>query len=176
VNGWSAPEGITYGTLVVGLLALAAELADWYPGLKPLKKAPLKHLAGLVPFTTMWAVGALMAMCAGGVVGWATGWFVWGAGWLGDGVLIYGVGGERQDVAQALSQPLTNGGLAMTLIILVMAVVRISKAGEDLGWHHKRGLISGATLGLSAGVAAVVAVPLASAVNLAGAWIPGGTL
>lgn len=172
----NAPAGITYGTLVVGLLALAAELAAWYPGWKPLRKAPLKHVATFGPFAVMWAVGALMAMCAGGVIGWATDWFIWGAGWLGDGALIYGVGGERQAVPQGLSQPLTNGGLAMTLIILTMAVIRIRKAGEDLGWSHKRGIISGATLGLSAGVAAVVAVPLASAVNLAGAWIPGGAL
>src|SRR5678815_4877396 len=114
----------------------------------------------------MWAVGALMAMCAGGIVGWLTDWFVWGAGWLGDGALIYGVGGERQAVAQGLSQPLTNGGLAMTLIILTVAVIRIRKAGDGLGWSHRRGIISGATLGLSAGVAAVVAVPLASAVNM----------
>jgi len=172
----NAPTGITYGTLIIGLLALAAELADWWPGLKPLRKAPLKHLGNLGPFAFMWAVGALMVMCAGGIVGWATDWFVWGAGWLGDGALIYGVGGEREAVAQGLSQPLTNGGLAMTLIILTVAFIRVRKAGDDLGWSHKRGIISGATLGLSAGVAAVVAVPLASAVNLAGAWIPGGTL
>lgn len=172
----NAPQGITYGTLVIGLLCFAAELADWYPGLKPLRKAPLKYLAGLAPFAAMWAVGALMAMCAGGIVGWLTDWFVWGAGWLGDGALIYGVGGERQAVAQGLSQPLTNGGLAMTLIILTIAVIRMKRAGDNLGWSHKRGIVSGATLGLSAGVAAVVAVPLASAVNMAGAWIPGGTL
>jgi len=170
----TAPQGITYGTLVIGLIALAAELADWYPGWKALKKKPLAYLANLVPFTFMWAVGALMAMCAGGLIGWATDWFVWGAGWLGDGALIYGLGGERQAVAQGLSQPLTNGGLAMTLIILTMAVIRLKKGGVD--WSRKRGIISGATLGLSAGVAAVVAVPLASAVNIAGAWIPGGAL
>lgn len=175
MNGdWYPPAGLTYGALVVGLLALAAELADWYPGLKPLKKAPFKHLSGLAPFTFMWVVGALMMMCAGGIVGWITDWFVWGAGWLGDGALIYGVGGERQAVPMGLSQPLTNGGLAMTLIVLTVAVIRLRKGG--LEWNHKRGLISGATLGLSAGVAAVVAVPLASAVNMAGAWIPGGTL
>jgi len=174
VSDWNAPAGLTYGALIVGLMALAAELANWYPGWKALRKAPLKWVAGLAPFGFMWLVGALMSMCAGGLVGWATGWFVWGAGWLGDGALIYGVGGERQSVPTGLSQPLTNGGLAMTLIILVVAVIRLRKGGME--WNHKRGLISGATLGLSAGVAAVVAVPLASAVNLAGAWIPGGTL
>ena len=172
----NATEGITYGTLVIGLICLAAELADWWPGFRALRKAPLKHVADLAPFSAMWAVGALMAMCTGGVVGWLTDWFVWGAGWLGDAALIYGVGGERQAVAQGLSQPLTNGGLAMTLIILTIAVIRMKRAGDGLGWSHKRGIVSGATLGLSAGVAAVVAVPLASAVNLAGAWIPGGTL
>lgn len=172
----NAPTGITYGTLVIGLLALAAELADWYPGWKALRKAPARHAGALAPFAFMWAVGALMSMCAGGIVGWATDWFVWGAGWLGDGAMIYGVGGQREAVAQGLSQPLTNGGLAMTLIVLTVAVIRIRKAGGGLGWSHKRGIVSGATLGLSAGVAAVVAVPLASAVNLAGAWIPGGAL
>lgn len=174
MSDWTAPAGLTYGALVIGLIALAAELADWYPGWKALRKKPLAYASGLVPFGFMWLVGALMSMCAGGLVGWATGWFVWGAGWLGDGALIYGVGGERQPVATGLSQPLTNGGLAMTLIILVVAVIRLRRGG--VSWSQRRGLISGATLGLSVGVAAVVAVPLASAVNAAGAWIPGGAL
>jgi hypothetical protein len=175
VSTWTAPTGLTYGALVVGLLALAAELASWWPGYKAFRKKPLAFLSALAPFGFMWLVGALMTMCAGGIVGWLTDWFVWGAGWLGDAALIYGVGGERQAVPQSFSQPLTNGGLAMTLIILVAAIVRLRRGGTATG-SHKRGLVSGATLGLSAGVAAVVAVPLASAVNLAGAWIPGGPL
>lgn len=174
MNGWYPPPELTYGALVVGLLALAAELAAWWPGRKAFRKKPMEHVSALIPFGFMWLVGALMTMCAGGVVGWVTDWFVWGAGWLGDGALIYGVGGQRQAVAQVVSQPLTNGGLAMTLIILTVAVIRLRMGGMEQS--HKRGLISGATLGLSAGVAAVVAVPLASAVNLAGAWIPGGAL
>ena len=62
----------------------------------------------------------------------------------------------------------------MTIIILAVAYIRIRKNSVD--WSRKRGIISGVTLGLTSGVAAVVAVPLASGVNLAGAWIPGGAL
>ena len=170
----TAPEGVTYGSALIGLLALAIELAAWYPGRKALMKKPLAHLASLGPFSFMWAVGALVAMVGGGLVGWLTGWFIWGAGWLGDAALIWGVGGERQALQHSASQPLTVGGLAMTIIILAVAYIRIRKNSVD--WSRKRGIISGVTLGLTSGVAAVVAVPLASGVNLAGAWIPGGAL
>ena len=70
----TAPEGVTYGSALIGLLALAIELAAWYPGRKALMKKPLAHLASLGPFSFMWAVGALVAMVTGGLVGWLTGW------------------------------------------------------------------------------------------------------
>ena len=162
----------TLGTLLVGVMALCLELAHWYPGHKALKKKPAAHAADLFPFLWTWCVGALLAMCAGGLVGWLTGWFIWGAGWLGDAALVWGVGGERVIAPQGASQALTIGGLFMTVLLIAIVFVRIKKSGGISG-SQGRGLVSGVTMSLSAGVAAVVAVPLASAANISGAWITG---
>jgi len=161
----------TLGTLLVGVLMAAIELAVWYPGHKALMKKPVQHLGDLLPFLWTWCVGALTAMVAGGLVGWATGWFIWGAGWLGDAALVWGVGGDRQTAPQGASQALTSGGLFMTVLLITVTYIRVRKS--DASWSRKRGVISGVTMGLSAGVAAAAAVPLASAANISGAWLTG---
>lgn len=168
--------GFTVGTLFVGFLMLAIELAYWYPGHKALRKDPVRYAGALLPFLWTWCVGALMAMCAGGLVGWATDWFIWGAGWLGDAALIWGVGGTRLVAPQGASQALTTGGLFMTLLLIAVVVVRIKRNKEGISNSQKRGLVSGVTLSLSAGVAAVVAIPLATAANLSGAWLTAVTV
>lgn len=161
----------TYGSLLMGTLALAWELADWYPGRKRLMKKPVDHAANLAPFAAYWAVGAMCVLYAGGAIGAATDWFVWGAGWLGDAAYVWGIGGERIDApTTAISQPLTAGGLFMGTIAVTVAAVRLKK---DATPSKKRGFISGATMGLSAGVASLAAAPIASALNASGAWFTG---
>lgn len=161
----------TYGSLLVGVLCLAYELADWYPGRKPLLKKPLDHAAALGPFAWNWAVGAMLVLYAGGAIGFLTDWFVWGAGWLGDAAYVWGIGGTRQDAPTvAISQPLTAGGLFMGTVAVVVAVPRFNKGATG---SKKRGLASGALMGMSAGIASVAAVPIASALNASGAWLTG---
>lgn len=163
----------TLGALLVGVIALLAELAYWYPGHRTLAKKPLDHATALAPFAWTWCVGALTVLAAGGLVGWAMDWYVWGAGWLGDAAYVWGVGGQREAAPQAVSQPLTSGGLFMLVCVLVVAWIRIKRNTDKVSASQKRGLVSGSLMALSAGVAATVAVPLASAANLSGAWITG---
>jgi len=161
--------GFTVGTVLVGLAMIVWELAVWYPGRKALMKKPVPWLGQLLPFAILWCTGALMAMCLGGLVGYATDWFIWGTGWLGDAALVWGVGGQRQAAPQSgVSQALTTGGLVMTLLLMTGVLARL---GKGFSASKKRGLVSGITLSLSAGVAAFVAVPLASAANLSGIWL-----
>lgn len=161
----------TYGSLLIGVLCAAYELADWYPGRKTLLKKPLDHAAALGPFAWNWVIGAMLVLYAGGAVGAATDWFVWGAGWLGDAAYVWGIGGTRQNApTTAISQPLTAGGLFMGTIAMVVAAVRIRKGATA---SKKRGLASGALMGMSAGVASVAAVPIASVLNASGVWLAG---
>lgn len=163
--------GFTYGALFIGVGALVWELFDWYPGLKSLQSHPVACATDLASFLWTWCVGALTALCTGGVVGLLTGWFVWGAGWLGDAAYVWGLGGARQAAPQTMDLALTPGGLFMVGLLMIGAVVRMKKGGATPS--KKRGLVSGVLMSCSAGVAATVAVPLASAANLSGAWLTG---
>lgn len=166
-------DGFTLGALLIGCAAFVAEVFSWWPGIAPFrsKKADYLNLVSpLVPFAAYWCVGALMSMCLGGLVGWAMDWWIWGAGWLGDAAYVWGVGGPHQTAPQGTSAALTSGGLFMACLVLVAAAVRRHKGDAT---SKTRGWVSGSLMGLSAGVARVVAVPLASGVNIAGAWITG---
>lgn len=164
-------DGYTLGALFIGCLLFAVEMAYWYPGIKGLQGHPVSHLGDLLPFLWTWCIGALMVLTVGGLIGWATDWFVWGAGWLGDGALVWGLGAYRQQAPVALSQPLTQGGLFVTGILLAVTLIRLKKGG--MTGSKKRGVACGMLTALSAGVAKFAAVPLVSAVNLAGFWATG---
>lgn len=160
----------SYGSLFIGVAMLVWELFTWYPGYKRLTgKKALWVWGELLPFILQWCTGALMAMCTGGLIGWTTHWFIWGAGWLGDGAYVWGLGGTRANAAQSgVSHALTGGGLFMVGLLIIATLARLS---QGYSGSKKRGLVSGILMSLSAGVAAVVAVPLASAANMAGFWL-----
>lgn len=161
---------MTLGALFIGVAALIWELAAWYPGYKALQARPMDHAAALLPFLSYWAVGALAAMCVGGIVAMVTDFVIWGVGWLGDGALVWGVGGTRQTAPTSADIALTEGGLFIAALVLVAALVRRKKGAAD---SKGRGILSGVLMGTSAGIARVAAVPLASSANLAGVWITG---
>ena len=163
-------DGFTLGTVLVGTAPLAYVVSDWYPGLKRIQSRPLDCAADLAPFLLSWCVGALMVMCVGGLVGLLTDWVLWGAGWLGDAVLIWGVGGRRVESPTGVAAPLTQGGLFVTVIVLA---VWFGRAGKGRSRDKKLGLLSGVCMGMSAGATRLLAVPLASAVNIAGGWYTG---
>lgn len=157
----------TLGGVFIGLLCLGIELKKWWPGLPALRKKGLAHAARLAPFLKLWISGALFVMTVGGIVGWVGDMALWGTNTFGDGVLIFGVGAESGAAPGSAGQALTQGGLFVTALYVTI----FNPMGED--WHGWRGWLSGVGLGLSAGVAKYVAVPLASATNFAGAWLTG---
>jgi hypothetical protein len=164
-------DGFTLGTVLVGSVLAAYVIAQWYPGRKALIGPKwMQHAGRLLPFLLSWCVGALSVMCVGGLVGVVSDLVVYGAGWLGDAALVWGVGGRRTASPAGVASPLTQGGLFVTCIVLAVFAARWSK-GEV---RDKRfGLLSGICMGMSAGAVRLLAVPLASTVNLAGAWATG---
>lgn len=163
---------VTIGGVTVGICILIHHLIGWWPGLKQLRKDPLRHLATLAPFLIAWAYGLLAVLGVGGLVGWVADTALWISNWLGDVALVWGVGGQSGQRASAATYlPLTQTGGAIVLILTValVAAVKKSRYGRDL----KFGAWCGVCLGTSAGVAGVAAVPLAQAANWAGATIYG---
>ncbi|MEU0671587.1 hypothetical protein ABZ330_01605 [Streptomyces sp. NPDC006172] len=158
---------VTYGGVTVGLCILAHFIAEWWPGLKSLKKKPTQHATALAPFLAAWAYGALTILGVGGLIGWIADATLWISNWLGDVALVWGVGGQAGQRATGVTYlPLTQAGGAVVLILTVvmLAAVKKSTYGRDL----KRGTWCGICLGMSAGVAGFAAVPLAQAVNWLG--------
>lgn len=166
-------EGATLGAVVLGLGLVILNLGTWWPGLPSLKKKPRPHLVRLLPFLYGYAFGTLAILCAGGVLGWTASGVLWGGGWLGDGALVYGVGGFREDVSRASQTFLTNGGRAMILLLWFVVIV-ILRRNERTRKMVMQGILAGVLLGTVRGVAGVLAIPLASTVNLAGAWLSTG--
>ncbi|GLW45505.1 hypothetical protein Stsp02_11670 [Streptomyces sp. NBRC 14336] len=163
---------VTIGGVTVGLCILIRHLIDWWPGSKALRGDPLHYAADLGPFLLAWAYGVLATLGVGGLVGWIADTAVWISSWLGDVALVWGVGGQAGTSAGGVSYlPLTQTGSAIVLVLTVAlaAAVKKSRYGGDI----KRGAWCGATLGTSAGVAGFAAVPLAQAVNWAGAAVFG---
>ncbi|MFD6968363.1 hypothetical protein [Streptomyces sp. NPDC059949] len=160
----------TLGAVLVGLLFLVIEVAVWFPSIKALRANPLGYLGDLLPFVLCWGIGALTVMVVGGVVGWAGDTALWGLNTFGDGLLVFGVGASTGTAPGSEAAPLTQGGLFMTVLVLAGFIARWKKGAKG---SKLRGWLSGIGMGLSAGVARYAAVPLASAVNVAGVWLTG---
>ncbi|WP_405794093.1 hypothetical protein [Streptomyces sp. NBC_01506] len=163
---------VTIGGVTIGLAILTATLVRWYPGYRTLKKKPIPFLGQLLPFLLAWTYGVLAILTVGGLVGWIADTTLWISNWLGDVALVWGVGGQAgQSASGGTYLPLTQTGGALVLLMTVAAVVaaKKSKYGADI----KAGSWCGICLGTSAGVAGFAAVPLAQAVNVAGAHLYG---
>lgn len=168
---WST--GATIGAVILGIGLLAFNLVAWWPGRKSLMKRPAALLE-LGPLALGFCFGTLAILCGGGLLGWAANFTLWAGGWAGDGALIWGVGGYRENVSRGPEQALTNGGHAVVLILcfVIFAVFKRRGASSQL----KHGIIAGVMLGTVRGVAGLMAIPLATTVNLAGAWLSTGVL
>lgn len=164
----------TIGALIVGLGILVYRVVKWWPGRKALAKHPAIAL-DLVPFVLGLCFGTLVILCTGGLIGWAADATLWAGGWVGDGALIWGVGGYREGIGRGPEQALTNGGHAVTLV-LCFAVLAVLRKKRESGKLVGQGIVAGIMLGTIRGYAGLMAIPLASSVNLAGAWISTGVL
>jgi hypothetical protein len=164
-------DGATLGSFVLGFSLVVLNLGTWYPGWKSLSGKPLKHLARIAPFLFGYCYGILLMLC-GGLLGWFGDVALWGGSWLGDGALIYGVGGHRQSVQSTTLTALTNGGLAMVLVATAVVVV-VMRRREDARKGVRHGILAGVLTGTVRGWLGLMAVPVASAMNASGLWLPG---
>lgn len=160
----------TLGAVLIGFAFLAWELAVWFPGVKAVQTNLVACLGALLPFLLCWCIGALTVMVVGGIVGWAGDTALWGLNTFGDGLLVYGVGAATGTAPGSTAAPLTQGGLIITALVIVVFLARRKRGAAGSKW---RGMGSGIALGLTAGIARYAAIPLASAVNFAGAWLTG---
>lgn len=174
-TGWGA--GITLGGFVLGAGLLVHTLIGWWPGVKPLRKNPTKHAASVLPVAAGYAFGTLLAMCAGGLVGWMLDLSMWGASWAGDAGLVWGVGGRGGDVVASRGprQLLTNGGHAFVLLAVFVFAAACRKS-ESVRGPLIKSAWAGVLLGLVPGVLGTLAVPLATAANVSMAWLTTTTL
>jgi len=163
---------VTYGGVTVGLCILGYELISWWPGLKALRKDPLRHLSRLLPFLLSWAYGCLTTLGVAGLIGTASSSVLGLSNWLGDAALLWGVGEHPgQLAARPTFTPLTTPGACLVLILTAVFAAAVKKASDANAGVLKRGAWCGITLGTSAGVAGFAAVPLALAAN----WLGGNT-
>lgn len=132
-----------------------------------------RKITALIPYTVAGLYGVLIVLCAGGLLGSAGHLVLWGGNAVGDAALVYGVGGQTHDTTNARLVPLTDGGYVVVLVatLLVVGAFKWSKKLPKL--QVAMGATTGICLGLNAGVAGALAVPLASFANMAGAWWAG---
>lgn len=164
---------VTLGGVTVGVCILGWYLIKWWPGWKGFRKAPLPHLASLLPFVAGWTYGCMGVLCVMGAIGWAFDGALWASNWLGDAALWLGVGQAPQQVAAGSYVPLTAFGNCVVVLatVCMAAAIKFRRCGADL----KLGTWCGLTLGTSTSLAGTVAVPIATGVNALGAMIYGGT-
>jgi hypothetical protein len=158
---------VTIGGVTVGICILVATLVEWWPGAKSLRSDPLRHAGRLLPFLLAWVYGVLVTLGVGGLIGWIAHTTLWITNWLGDAALVWGVGGQAGQHTNGVAYlPLTQtgGGIVLILTVGIIAGIKKSKYGHHLKW----GTWCGITLGTSAGVAGLAAVPIAQAANWLG--------
>ena len=163
---------VTIGGVTIGVCVALYYLVGWWPGLKPLRKDPVRQAGQLLPFLLAWCYGALALLGVGGLVGWIADTALWISNWLGDVALVWGVGGQAGTHSNGSSYlPLTQSGTGIVLILTVVmtALLKKSNRSRDL----KLGMWCGVCLAMSAGVAGFAAVPLAQSANWLGNQVYG---
>jgi len=157
------------GGVTVGLSLFAWDFSRWFASHK--KRLALKALRNLVPFLACMAYGSLLILSAGGIIGAAADWSLWGTSQVGEVVLVYGVGGTSPDVTRSSNLALTPGGHAVVIISTVVLIAVASIRG--FRWDFVRGTLSGISLGLASSVAGAVGFLVAPAVSWAGDYVAG---
>lgn len=160
---------VSLGGVTVGLSLFAWDFTRWWTSHK--KRLSLKALAALLPHVLCLAYGALLILCAGGIVGGIADWSLWGTNQVGDIVLVYGLGASTPMVTRSSHLALTPGGHAAIIIITVVIVAVCSKRG--FRWDFVRQILAGVTLGLASSVAGAVGYLAAPSVSWLGDQVMG---
>ncbi|MFD5058242.1 hypothetical protein [Streptomyces sp. NPDC058394] len=167
--------GITLGTIIVVLVVQRWWKKGGGGGGKKGDDGGSRDWKQLIPFTVALAYGILAVLAAGPIslLGLITRFGLWGGDGIGTLYLVYGVGGSSPDVTRAAPVVLTAGGYAVYAIWTAVVVGNYLWSRRLPRLQSLAGILAGILLGLSSGVAGTAAVPLASAVNVAGSWYAG---
>ncbi|WP_371528391.1 hypothetical protein OG302_22375 [Streptomyces sp. NBC_01283] len=160
---------VSLGGVTVGLSLFGWDFTRWWASNK--KRLSLKALRRLAPFLLCLAYGTLLILSAGGLIGAAADWSLWGTNKVGEAILVYGVGGTSPDVTRGSFLALTPGGHAFIIIATVVLVAVASRRGFRLDFL--RGILAGVSLGLASSVAGVAGYVLAPVVSFSGDLIVG---
>ncbi|MET9729652.1 hypothetical protein ABZZ79_02995 [Streptomyces sp. NPDC006458] len=160
---------VSLGGVVTGLSLFAWDFTRWWTSHK--KRFAVKPLSALLPQLLCMAYGALLVLSAGGIIGGAADWSLWGTNTAGDIVLVYGLGGTTPDVTRGTHLALTPGGHAVVIIITVVIAAVCSRRG--FRWDFVRHILSGISLGLASSIAGFIGFAVAPSVSWAGDYVTG---
>lgn len=160
---------VSLGGVIVGLSILAWNVTRWWAGNK---KHSLKTLRQLVPFLLCALYGMLLILSAGGIIGLAADWTLWGTSAIGDAALEYGVGGQSPDVTRTSNLVLTSGGHGVVIITTVI-LIAVWTIRRGFRWDLFFSVLCGISLGLSSGAAGVAGYVLSPVVSTAGDAVVG---
>lgn len=166
--------GITFGTILVILVILRWHKKGGGGGKKG-DGGGGRDWKALIPFFVALSFGILAVLAAGPVsaLGLITRFSLWGGDSIGTLYLVYGIGGTSPDVTRAAPVILSPGGYAVFAIWAAVMIGLYIWSKKLPRLQTLLGILAGILLGLSQGVAGMAAVPLASAVNVAGSWYAG---
>jgi len=160
---------VSLGGVTAGLSLFAWDFTRWWTSHK--KRLAMKALTALLPQLLCMAYGALLVLSAGGLIGAAADWSLWGTNQVGDIVLVYGLGASTPMVTRSSQLALTPGGHAAVIIITVVVIAVCSMRG--FRWDFVRQILAGVSLGLASSIAGVVGVVVAPSVSWAGDYVMG---
>jgi hypothetical protein len=172
-----ANPGVTLGCVTLGTITLLLTLLRWW------KKSSTgkgedgggRKYSQLVPFVIALAYGMLVVLAATStsLLGFIARAGLWGGKGIGHAYLVWGIGGTDHTITRSQLALLTPGGKAVLAIWTALQIASQKWSKKQARLYSTLGVISGFCLGLSAGVAGIAAIPLASSVNALGAWYSG---
>jgi len=174
--------GVTLGCVTLGTIIVAMTVQKWWKagggggGMKgPGSSGGQRDWKALVPFIIALCYGMVAILASPGIsaLGLVTKFGLWGGNQLGYGYLVWGIGGTSPNVTRVSPVVLTPGGYAILAIWTALVVGQHMWSRRLPRIQTTLGVIAGVFLGLSAGIAGVAAIPLASGVNVLGAWYTG---
>ncbi|MFE4548881.1 hypothetical protein [Streptomyces sp. NPDC056785] len=160
---------VSLGGVTVGLSLFSWDFTRWWASHK--KRFAVKALSALLPQVLCLAYGALLILCAGGIIGALADWSLWGQNQVGDIVLVYGLGAPAPNVTRSAHLALTPGGHAVVIIVTVVIIAVCSRRG--FRWDFVRQILAGISLGLASSIAGAVGVVVAPTVSWAGDFVVG---
>ncbi|MFD6550372.1 hypothetical protein [Streptomyces sp. NPDC058398] len=158
---------VSLGGVTAGLSLFAWDFTRWWASHK--KRLTVKALSALMPQLLCISYGALLILCAGGIVGAIADWSLWSTNPVGD--IVYGLGATTPNVTRASHLALTPGGHAAVIVITVVLLAVCSRRG--FRWDFVRQILSGVSLGLASSIAGFVGIIVAPTVSWAGDFVMG---